>query len=189
MEASGASITLLTPRVEPAASVSALRLHRRPSVVIPTTSVPTGTRESRSPGRPMMAVEWSGVQAVTMACPYDLAYELSRRGKEAHGAEEMVEAAGVGSNDENPLSSSGQGRLERKLEIRGILGGRMSLHRRAVPDRIVEYVGVHRVHVTDHKINGEAEFLGMVQAAVSSDHVGVVRKIELAIDLDRFAAR
>ncbi len=49
--------SLLTPRVVPDASVCPCRAQRRPVVVTPRTSPPTGTSETFAPIRPAMITE------------------------------------------------------------------------------------------------------------------------------------
>ena len=119
----------------------------------------------------------------------EAAEQLSMAIEQANRPEEMVEAAGVRSNNKDPLRPPGKRRFERKLEVGVVLVGRMALYRRAIADRIVEKGSVHRVHVADHEINGKSKRLRMVQPAVGGDHVGVIWEIEAPVDRDRLAAR
>ncbi len=98
--------------------------------------------------------------------------EPRRRHGGGHG-QRVVEAVAGARHHDDPLGPCGQGRVERQVEVGGVLGAGMALDPHAGARGRVERSRVHRVHVTHHERGDEPQRGGVGQPRVGRHDQGL----------------
>ena len=174
---------LLTPRACPRNRVSSCKGYCNPSVVTPTASQPSGSRDSRSPGAPSNS-RCAGCCAAAAQQPdglptvdesYGQIGELRPR-QQQHVGQHVVRPSAQRRADDDLACTPGQGVRQGQLKIGLILGGRRGDDRHAAGGHERSFVGAERVEIADQQVQRPAPGPRVGRAVVGSDHTVARRR-------------
>ncbi len=157
MVADSPTKTFETPRLEPGWSVSPSSAKASPSVRTPSAGPCNAKSESSSPPSPVsVRVAADDVRSRGPDVRIELDPRVARRGEKQEQREQVIEPVADPGEDDDPSRTKLHGRVERELEIGGVLVGRVALDASSRGLRSCDRLGCSRVEVADSERDGEA---------------------------------